>query len=151
MHSILKTVLASQRKSFLKRQNVDWNWNEPVPPHIERHLEMLIRRESLYQRHVKFSDNTDHMEATVVSEVCGNNIRRVLLREEREMPLTCWAYYLDNVSLPCRQEHLWLVRNLAQWVCSSFPGRTAWQLHGKNSTRAYSFQYLFKQTSIEWY
>ena len=98
---MLQTVLESQRKAFLKRQNVAVSCEKPVPPHIERHLAMLIRLSRPYQKHVKFLDGTNHMEATVVSAVDGNKTRWVVLSKEEQKPPSCCAFSLDDSVFPC--------------------------------------------------
>lgn len=52
--SMLKTVLESQHKSFLKRRNLAVICRMPVPPRIERYLATIIRRGRPYQRCVRF-------------------------------------------------------------------------------------------------
>ena len=99
--SMLRTVLESQRKSFLKRQNIALSSKAPVPPQIERHLASLIRRGRPYQAHATFLEGTDLMEATVISQVDGTRTRRVVLSNEQQKPPECCAYSFDRALFPC--------------------------------------------------
>ena len=95
---------------------------------------MLIRRSRPYQKHVKFLDGTNHMEATVVSAVDGNKTRRVVLSKEEQKPPSCFAFSFDDYMFPCWHE--------TAVICEKYCSMNLFKFIGaRNLTVAWKEQY----------
>lgn len=99
--TMLGKVVSTLRSKLLQHEADALYCDDPVPPTFKRNSAHLLTKSRAYQSSLEFIYGTNFMKSTVIIQVDGSQIIRVVLSSEAFSPPLCGSYFTNGDGFPC--------------------------------------------------